>query len=56
VGFVSSPWFAAKIAPILNQLGVGVDWDQFTVGLGAILTGLVGAAWNWAQHRFFKKK
>jgi hypothetical protein len=55
VGFVTGPWFAAKIAPILNQLGVTVDWNSFSTGLEIFLIGAFGAAWNWIQHRFFKK-
>lgn len=55
VGLITGPWFASKIAPILNQLGVGIDWDKFSSGLEIFLIGLFGAAFNWIQHRFIKK-
>lgn len=55
IGLLTGPWFAAKVAPILNQLGVTIDWNSFSAGAQVLLIGLFGALWNWAQHRFFSK-
>ena len=41
--------------PVMDQLGISIDWTTFEGGALVILTGLGGAAWNFLEHRFFKK-
>jgi hypothetical protein len=55
IGIMSGVWFSKNIAPVLNQLGISVDFNSFEAGLIIILTGLMGGLWNYLEHRFFKK-
>lgn len=55
-GIVSGFWFTNHVAPILNQLGINVDFAQLEAGLIILLTGALGGLWNYLEHRFFKTK
>ena len=55
LGLMSGVWFSKNVAPILNQLGISIDFNSFEAGLVIILTGLVGGLWNYLEHRFFNK-
>jgi hypothetical protein len=55
IGFLTGPWFAKVVAPILNQVGISIDFSKFEEGMTVLLIGAFGALWNYIQHRFFKK-
>jgi|WetSurMetagenome_2_1015567.scaffolds.fasta_scaffold169932_2 hypothetical protein len=55
VGLLNSGWVANVLIPILNQLGISIDYTQFQAGLVVLLTGLLGGLWNYLEHRFFSK-
>jgi len=55
LGLLNSGWVAQVVIPILNQLGITIDYVQFQAGLVVLLTGLLGGLWNYIEHRFFKK-
>jgi len=49
VGLLSAP----TVAPWLAKLGIGVDVATLETALVVAITGLLGAAYNYIQHRFF---
>ena len=51
LGILASP----HVAPYLDKLGITVDSISMEAGLTIILIGFMGAAWNFIEHRFFKK-
>jgi hypothetical protein len=55
VGILSSGWAAKILVPILAQLGVSINFDEFQAGMIVLLTGLLGGLWNYIDHRFFNK-
>ena len=54
IGLLTGPWFAAKVAPVLSQLGVGIDYTKFEEGATVLLIGGFGALWNLIQQRISK--
>lgn len=42
--------------PFIADAGIEIDWKQFEAWAVVALTGLFGAAWNYIEHRFVKKK
>lgn len=55
LGFLNAPWASKVLVPILNQIGVNIDFDQFEKGMVVLLTGLLGGLWNYINHRFLLK-
>ena len=53
-GVLSGPWFSKVAAPILNQIGISINFDTFEAGMIVLLTGVFGGALNFIKHRFFK--
>jgi hypothetical protein len=49
LGLLGTAVFAAKVKPVLDQLGVSVDPNQLAVGLTAFFSGAAGWLINWAQ-------
>jgi len=55
VGILTSGWCSKILVPILNQLGISINFDEFQAGMIILLTGLLGGLWNYIDHRFFNK-
>lgn len=55
LGLLNSGWAAEVLVPILNQLGISINYDAFQTGMVVLITGLMGGLWNFIEHRFFKK-
>lgn len=51
IGLLSS----GKIATIVAQFGLQIDYTQLEAGLVIAITGAFGAIWNYIDHRFVKK-
>lgn len=41
--------------PILSDVGVTIDYTKLETWAVVAVGGLAGSAWNFIQHRFFKK-
>lgn len=56
-GAVVGLLFGVKLAPYVGPVLQAMDLTQAQVEAGLVVafTGLFGAAWNFIQHRFFKK-
>lgn len=50
VGLLGTAVFAAKVKPILDQLGISINQEQLTAGLTVMLTGAAGALINTIQR------
>ena len=46
----------AGVQAFLKDSGVTVDWGKLEAWVIVATGGLVGAAWNFIQHRFNKKE
>lgn len=41
--------------PVINDIGITIDWKQLEAYAIPALVGLFGAGWNYIEHRFVKK-
>lgn len=41
--------------PVINDIGITIDWGKLESWAIVALTGLFGAAWNYVEHRVVKK-
>lgn len=51
VGFLGSGFFALKVKPTLDSLGVVIDQERLAEGLTILFSGLLAALWNWIKTR-----
>lgn len=51
LGVLTSPYFVAKVQPILETLGVSIDQNTLQASVVVLLTGVTASVMNWIKTK-----